>query len=384
MARISIMEALSRVLTASKDYTDEKNNSKQSIIDNTLETESKTVVGAINELKNEHIYKAPDTIYEYTFDPDKRTEYEEVTGSTVSGDFKIAELEDLPPMEILTQCECVLTCYSTEFGTASGTATLVSLNDKQTGYSIYFENDDPVQSGSAYILYKQWTPGPGYTYSPGVWIRCSDSNGSISYQQNIKFVLPNEDTKESTLVEAIHEDKEDIKDIKEEITIAGTTYSFDIDNADSYESFGTGYGFTYYKIMELEDMPTDLNEMPESPYTLTMYDSSQGGIIETPAIFETHTDHFGYTQHYISTEDYKYYQIIILLYESWIPNAGVEFSPGVWVRHSVEDDGTIVYPISVTMGEKTIKKELENKADLVDEHELINMLEEELNISVEE
>lgn len=51
MARISIMEALSRVLTASKDYTDEKNNSKQNMVDDTLETESKTVVGAINELK---------------------------------------------------------------------------------------------------------------------------------------------------------------------------------------------------------------------------------------------------------------------------------------------------------------------------------------------
>lgn len=90
MARISIMEALARVLTASKDYTDEKSilldeddgtfggffegaypelntvnktpigavneinsnvNSKQNITDNMLETESKTVVGAINELK---------------------------------------------------------------------------------------------------------------------------------------------------------------------------------------------------------------------------------------------------------------------------------------------------------------------------------------------
>lgn len=92
MARISIMEALSRVLTASKDYTDEKSilldeddgtfggffegaypelntvnktpigavneintnvNNKQSIVDDTLETESKTVVGAINELKDD-------------------------------------------------------------------------------------------------------------------------------------------------------------------------------------------------------------------------------------------------------------------------------------------------------------------------------------------
>lgn len=177
-----------------------------------------------------------------------------------------------------------------------------------------------------------------------------------------------------------------INELKEEVTVTGTTYSFDIDNADSYESFGTGYGYTYYKIMELEDMPTDLNEMPESPYTLTMYDSSQGGIIEVPAIFEIHTDHFGYTQYYISTEDYKYYQLIILLYESWIPNAGVEFSPGVWARHSVEDDGTIVYPISITMGEKTIKKELENKADLIDENELTTMLEEilDVNISMDE
>lgn len=92
MARISIMEALSRVLTASKDYTDEKSilldeddgtfngffegaypelntvnktpigavneinnnvNNKQNIVDDTLETESKTIVGAINELKDD-------------------------------------------------------------------------------------------------------------------------------------------------------------------------------------------------------------------------------------------------------------------------------------------------------------------------------------------
>ena len=62
MARISIMEALSRILTASKNYTDEQSI----ILDNDgedfagfdvdeypdLRTESKTVIGAINELND--------------------------------------------------------------------------------------------------------------------------------------------------------------------------------------------------------------------------------------------------------------------------------------------------------------------------------------------
>ena len=210
-------ESFTKLAQRVKYYVDECTQDKQSISDETLETESKILVGAINELKSEHIYKDPDTIYEYTFDPNKRAEYEEVTGSTVSGDFKIAELEDLPSMENLTQCECILTCYSTEFGTASGTATLASLDSKQTGYSIYFENDNPVQSDSAYILYKQWNPGPGYSYSPGIWIRCNDNDNNFSYQQNVKFVLSNENSEEKTLVEAIHEDKEDIKNIKNEL-----------------------------------------------------------------------------------------------------------------------------------------------------------------------
>ena len=52
MARISIMEALRKVLEASKDYTDEKSISldKDEYLD--LRTEDKTVIGAINELND--------------------------------------------------------------------------------------------------------------------------------------------------------------------------------------------------------------------------------------------------------------------------------------------------------------------------------------------
>lgn len=63
MARISIMEALSRILTASKDYTDEKSiildeddGTFGGLFEGTypeLNTDNKTPIGAINELKED-------------------------------------------------------------------------------------------------------------------------------------------------------------------------------------------------------------------------------------------------------------------------------------------------------------------------------------------
>lgn len=319
------------------------------------------VIDTINKLKSEHIYKAPDTIYEYTFDPDKRTEYEEVTGSTVSGDFKIAELEDLPPIEILDQCECILTCYNIEFGTASGTATLLSLDSNQTGYSIYFENDNPVQSGSAYILYRQWTPGPGYTYSPGVWIRCSDRDGKFSYQQNIKFILPNEDTKERTLVEAIHEDKEDIKDIKNEIiTDKSIHYSFDVENIEQYDRFSPGsYGYTYCKLTdEIPDI-----DLENATGTITIYTHDKGIITGPISVTKSGNP----TRYFIGVEGDDRNPLYILP-TGWYPNAGVNFSEGVWTQRYLYE-GKEHYLISATIDNIiTIKNEIstlyEEKADI--------------------
>ena len=205
-------------------------------------------------------------------------------------------------------------------------------------------------------------------------------------------------TENKTIVGAINELKDEL------IATKGSTYDFNIDLIDSYESFGTGYGFTYYKIAEADAIPSDIEELPATLYTLKLYDSNAGGIIEVPAMLEIQKDHFGRTQYFISSEDYTYSTVYTLLFETWIPNAGIEFSPGVWVKHQVrQDDSSIVYPISVTIGEKTILEEvnslLDSKLDKtaveeilmyvyqyasVSRSELYSMIEEELDVSLEE
>lgn len=163
----------------------------------------------------------------------------------------------------------------------------------------------------------------------------------------------------------------------------GVTLEFDINKADSYEHIVTSkeYGTTTYKIADVDILP-NMDEIPLSPYTLTFYDSSKGGIIEVPAYIEKYTDYTGSVQYYINSEDDVYYAKIMILFENYTPGTPYTFTPGVWIYYK-NYDGTITYPMSVKIGGiVTVKEELENKADLVNEDELISMLEEVLDMSL--
>ena len=211
----------------------------------------------------------------------------------------------------------------------------------------------------------------------------NEINSNVNSKQNITDNML--ETESKTVVGAINELKINCDTIEDELVIENmVTLEFDLFTCEKYEHIvtSTEYGTTYYKIAEADVLP-NMDEIPLSPYMLTLYDNNNGGIIEVPAYIEKYVDYNGRVQYYIHSEDDAYFGKIMILFENYNPGTPYTFTPGAWVLYK-NYNGSITYPISVTIGgSKTIKEELENKADLVDEQELKESLEGILGITLE-
>lgn len=205
----------------------------------------------------------------------------------------------------------------------------------------------------------------------------NEINSNVNSKQSI--VDNTLETESKTIVGAINENKGDIKDIKDElVTDKSIHYSFDVENIEQYDRFSPGsYGYTYCKLTdEIPDIDIDLEN---ATGTITIYTHDKGIITGPISVTKSGNP----TRYFIGVEGDDRNPIYILP-TGWYPNAGVSFSPGVWTQRYLYDEKEH-YLISATIDNViTIKNELENKAELVDEHELIAMLEEELGLNVEE
>lgn len=203
----------------------------------------------------------------------------------------------------------------------------------------------------------------------------NEINSNVNSKQNIVDNML--ETESKTVVGAINE-------LKDELVINDEAiFEFNPDLLDSYlEYYETAYGLIYCKIANADAIPENISECVKSGYTLKLYDSAKNGVIELPAYIEYDDN---YDVYFVNDDTYEYYQMFIFAPNGWNPS-GASHSPGIWIKYQTGSyHGNVEYPISITINSpKSVKDELENKADLVNEHELISMLEEELGIRVEE
>lgn len=173
-----------------------------------IRTSTQAIKKYVDNAISSILYKDPTAEREYIFDLDKRAEYEAVTSDHLRGDFKIAELDDLLTYDEIANYKCIITYVSPEYGEVTSEATISNIGSEK--YSLYFENGDPIAIHSAYVLYKNWVPGPGTEYSPGLWVKCTGID-ELEYHKSIKFIKKDaDDTEPQTLSEAIYETKEAI------------------------------------------------------------------------------------------------------------------------------------------------------------------------------
>ena len=173
-----------------------------------IRTSTQAIKKYVDNAISSMLYKDPTAEREYIFDLNKRAEYEAITSDHLRGDFKIAESNDLPAFNEIENYKCIITYVSPEYGEVTSEATIIDMGS--VGYSLYFENGDPIAIYSVYVLYKNWAPGPGYDYTPGLWVRCTGID-ELEYHKSIKFIKKDaDDTEPQTLSEAIYETKEAI------------------------------------------------------------------------------------------------------------------------------------------------------------------------------
>lgn len=141
-------------------------------------------------------------------------------------------------------------------------------------------------------------------FTPGIWFYCdtkfSSVHGNIYMGKELCFYGPE-----------------------------GYTITYDPDSTEILESF-TVSGSGYYKILE---------EVPENKYlqgsgVITFYNSDSPDLQSYEFDVGTFTyreDHFGKMYCTINTNLNAGYTLLTITTTGWYPNAGVEFTPGVWV-----------------------------------------------------